>query len=101
MLLRERRPSLRAASLAGAVVAAIAASACCVVPALLAIFGVSGAGIALELGPYRPILLGLGAASLAVGFYLTYRKPKNAGTAASERAGQGLGSHRFSGGKGR
>ena len=84
LLAAERDKKLRAASLTGAVVAAIAASACCLVPAVLAIFGVSGAGFALALGPYRPLLLGVTAVLVAVGFYLTYRKPKIAGTPTSD-----------------
>lgn len=64
------------ASLAGAVVAALAASACCVLPAILAIAGLSGVGLAAALEPYRPIFLGGTAALLGVGFYLTYRKPR-------------------------
>lgn len=75
---------LQAASLTGAVVAAIAASACCLVPAALAIFGVSGAGFALEFAPFRPLLLGITGILLAVGFYLTYRKPKTAGIETSD-----------------
>jgi len=69
------------ATMAGAVVAAIAASACCVVPAILALVGISGVGAAAVLAPYRPLLLGATAALLGLGFYLAYRKPR---TAAAE-----------------
>lgn len=68
------------ASLAGAVVAALAASACCLLPAILAIVGLSGVGLAAALEPYRPIFLGGTVLLLAAGFYLTYRKPRAATT---------------------
>lgn len=64
------------ASLAGAIIAALAASACCILPAILAIVGISGVGLAAALEPYRPFLLGGTAVLLGVGFYLTYRKPR-------------------------
>jgi copper chaperone CopZ len=64
------------ATVVGAVIAAIAASACCVVPAILALVGVSGIGAAAALEPYRPAFLGVTAALLGLGFYLSYRKPR-------------------------
>ena len=70
------------ASLAGAIVAAIVASACCLGPAILAIVGLSGAGLAATLAPYRPLFLGITAALLGLGFYLSYRKPRATATAA-------------------
>ena len=60
----------------GAVVAAVAASACCVVPGILALVGISGVGAAAALEPYRPVFLGATAALLGLGFYLAYRKPR-------------------------
>lgn len=65
----------------GAVVGALAASACCILPAVLAIVGISGVGIAAALEPYRPILLGGTAVLLAIGFYFTYRRPRRAAEA--------------------
>ena len=65
----------RRASLAGAIVAAIAASACCLVPAVLAIGGLSAVGFAAALEPYRPVFLIATAILLGIGFYLTYRRP--------------------------
>ncbi len=64
------------ASLIGAIVAAIAASACCILPAVLAVIGLSGAGLAAAFEPYRPVLLGATVLLLGVGFYLTYRQPR-------------------------
>jgi mercuric ion transport protein len=59
--------------LIGGVVTAIAASACCVVPAVLALVGVSGAGVASALAPYRPFFLALTIVALGAGFYLAFR----------------------------
>ncbi len=64
------------ATMAGAILAAIAASSCCVLPAVLAIVGVSGVGAAAALEAYRPIFLAVTLVLLGVGFYLVYRKPK-------------------------
>ncbi len=72
------------ATMAGAIVAAIAASSCCVLPAILAVLGVSGLGVAAALEAYRPLFLGVTALLLGIGFYLVYRKPKTATIDASE-----------------
>jgi mercuric ion transport protein len=63
-------------TLAGAVVAAIAASSCCIGPLLLAALGIGGAGAFAAIAAYRPSILAVTAALLAGGFYLSYRKPK-------------------------
>jgi mercuric ion transport protein len=62
-------------SAAGAVVAALAASACCIGPLVLAVLGLGGAASALALAPYRPWLLGASFLLLGAAFYLTYRRP--------------------------
>jgi len=62
----------------GAIVAALAASACCVVPAVLAIVGLSGAGFGAALAPYRVYFLVATGLALSVGFWLVYRRPKDA-----------------------
>jgi mercuric ion transport protein len=62
----------------GAVTAAIAASACCLVPAVLAIVGVSGAGFASRFAPYRPYFLIATGIALAAGFWFAYRPQKDA-----------------------
>jgi mercuric ion transport protein len=62
-------------SIGGAVLAALAASSCCLGPLLLAALGVGGAGAFATLSAFRPYILVGTAALLAVGFYLTYRKP--------------------------
>lgn len=74
---------LSRASLTAAVIAAVAASACCLGPVILALIGVSGVGLAATIEPYRPIFLGVTAVLLAVGFYLVYRRPRAAATAAT------------------
>ena len=59
----------------GALVAGLAASACCLGPLVLTIVGIGGAASALALEPYRPYLLVLTAVFLGLAFYLTYRRP--------------------------
>lgn len=61
----------------GAVTAAIAASACCLIPAALALLGVSGAGFAARFAPYRIHFLVATALALAVGFWFAYRPQKD------------------------
>ena len=58
----------------GAVTAAIAASACCLIPAALTVVGVSGVGFAAGLAPYRPYLLIATGVALAIGFWFAYRR---------------------------
>ncbi len=60
----------------GAIAAALAASACCVVPAVLAVVGVSGAGFGAVLAPYRVYFLAATGLALALGFWLVYRRPQ-------------------------
>jgi len=63
-------------SIGGAVIAAFAASSCCLGPLLLAALGIGGAGGIAGLGAYRLYLLAGTAALLSAGFYFTYRKPR-------------------------
>ncbi|KAB2911534.1 MAG: hypothetical protein F9K40_00625 [Kofleriaceae bacterium] len=65
-------------SMLGAITAAIAASACCLVPAVLAIVGLSGAGFGAALAPYRIYFLAATGVALGVGFWLAYRRQKDA-----------------------
>jgi mercuric ion transport protein len=62
-------------TLTGALVAGLAASACCLGPLVLTIIGIGGAASALALAPYRPYLLVLTSAFLGLAFYSTYRRP--------------------------
>lgn len=70
------------ASIAGAAVAALAASSCCLGPLLLAALGVGGAGAIATLGAYRPYLLAGTFALLGAGFFFSYRGPRVAPTDA-------------------
>lgn len=72
-------------SIAGAIVAALAASSCCIGPLVLAVLGLGGAGAFAFLANYRyPILLGA-AALLGAGFYLTYRAPRSVDACGCEK----------------
>lgn len=61
----------------GAILAAFAASACCLIPALLAVAGLSGAAFGTLLAPYRVHLLAVTGLALAVAFWLVYRRPSD------------------------
>ncbi len=69
-----RQSFSRTAPLTGSVTAAVAASACCIGPLVLAGLGVGGAGFLVVLEPLRPVFTVLTLGLLATGFYLTYRK---------------------------
>lgn len=68
-------PTKKNLILGGALVAALAASACCLGPLVLVLLGVASAALALGFEPYRLYLLGLTFILLGAGFYLTYRRP--------------------------
>ena len=67
---------LPAATMAGAVLSAFLASACCIGPLLLALVGLGGAGLLIKLEPYRPYFTVATLATLGAGFWFTYRKPR-------------------------
>ena len=69
------RVSKKGLTLTGALLAGLAASACCLGPLVLAILGIGGAASALALEPYRPYFLILTAGLLGFAFYRTYRRP--------------------------
>ena len=73
---RDRRSWALAAGLA-AVVAAFAASACCILPFALAAVGLSSALLSAVVEPFRPALLAVAVALLALGFFLA-RRPRAA-----------------------
>jgi mercuric ion transport protein len=64
---------MRTAMLAGSLLGGLLASACCIVPLLFAILGISGAAFALRFEPLRPYLLVTTYGLLAVAFQKTYR----------------------------
>lgn len=68
----------RFAILIGAAFAAIAASACCILPLILGAVSAGTAGFGTALAPYRPYLMGLTLLLLGAGFYFTYRPAKAA-----------------------
>lgn len=83
----EPTKKLAAASIAGAVTAAFAASLCCLGPLVFAALGIGGAGMLVKFEAYRPYLATLTVILLGAGLYLTYRRPRLArGTAAGTSA---------------
>ena len=69
----------RKALIAGlSILSAVGASGCCVIPFALFTLGVSGAWIGnlTALAPYKPLFVAGTLASLALGFYLVYRRPR-------------------------
>jgi len=63
---------------AGGVLAALAASSCCLLPLLLFSLGAGGAWIGrlTALAPYQPIFIALTFGFLGYGYWLVYRRPK-------------------------
>ncbi len=60
-------------ALAGAVVAAVVASLCCILPVVAVALGLTGFAASQFFERWRPELLGLTFALLAIGFYFGYR----------------------------
>ena len=75
---RINNPSSEKKGLTAAILAAIAASVCCVGPLVLLALGVGGAWIGnlTALEPFRPYLMALTFLFLGYAFYRIYRKPK-------------------------
>ena len=69
--------NLSKATLAGGLLAAIIASACCVGPLLLVTIGVSGAWISnlTALEPYRPLFIGVALVFMGLAWRRIYRAP--------------------------
>lgn len=72
------RDVARTVSLGGAVAAAVAASACCIGPLVLALLGIGGAGFLVALEPYRPVFTVVTLGLLGAGWYMTYWEPARA-----------------------
>jgi mercuric ion binding protein len=70
----------------GSVVAASAASACCVGPLVASVVGVGSLGAASALSRWRPLLLGVTFVLLAVGWYWTYRGGQGDGCECKQNA---------------
>ena len=64
----------------GAIVGAILASACCVVPLLLVMIGISGAWISnlTALEPFKPYVAAVTLGLIGLGFWRVYFQPKPA-----------------------
>ena len=64
----------------GSVIGAILASACCILPLVLLSLGIGGAWMSnlTMLTPYQPLFIVFTLVMLGIGFYVIYRKPKNA-----------------------
>lgn len=57
----------------GAVLAALGASLCCILPVAVAVLGVGSAALGAKLEPLRPVFLVLTIAILGYAFYRAYR----------------------------
>ena len=68
----------RLSTLGGALIGSIAASACCILPAVLGAASVSSLGVGAALAPFRPYMIGVTVLLLGAGFYVTYRRPRAA-----------------------
>ena len=65
----------------GAILAAVAASSCCILPLLLGAASVGTVGLGAVLAPYRPYLIGLTLLLLGAGFYFIYQPQRVGGEA--------------------
>jgi copper chaperone CopZ len=65
-------------ALTGAIVAAVTASLCCILPLIAAVIGFTGFAASQFFERWRPYLLAVTFGLLAVGFYLAYRRPREA-----------------------
>ncbi len=66
------------AFLGASLLAALAASLCCILPIIFAVAGAGIVGASAFFAAWRPYLLGVTAILLAIGFYFAYRNPKEA-----------------------
>ncbi len=65
-------------ALTGAIIAAVTASLCCILPLIAAVIGFTGFAASRFFEHWRPYLLAVTFGLLAVGFYLAYRRPRQA-----------------------
>ena len=70
-------------ALASAIVAAVAASLCCILPLIAAVVGFTGFAASQFFEQWRPYLLAATLGLLAIGFYFAYRRPREACEAGS------------------
>jgi mercuric ion transport protein len=83
----DRSAQVSLAASASSIIAALAASACCIGPLVFALLGIGGAGLLVKFEPYRPIFTVVTLGLLGTGFYFTYRKPKTATVAEADACG--------------
>jgi copper chaperone CopZ len=72
----DKSKALQKATLGGSLLAAIAASLCCIGPLVAVALGTGGFAASALFEKWRPVFLGVTFALLALAWYLTYRKPK-------------------------
>jgi len=74
------RPTGRRLAVAGGLLGALAATACCIAPLVLFTLGVGGAWMSnlTALAPYQPYILALTFACLGYGYWLVYRARRRA-----------------------
>lgn len=72
----DKSKALQKATLGGSILAAITGSLCCIGPLVAVLLGTSGFAASAVFVEWRPLLLGITFALLALAWYLTYRKPK-------------------------
>jgi len=72
---KQTPPAAKAQKIAlfGTVISALLASACCWLPLLLLVFGVSGVAVSATFEQYRLLFIAVTFAFLAAGFYFVYR----------------------------
>lgn len=74
------RPTGQKLAVAGGLLGALAATACCIAPLVLFTLGVGGAWMSnlTALAPYQPYILALTLACLGYGYWLVYRTRQRA-----------------------
>src|SRR5215213_6279181 len=72
--------------LGGAIVAAFAASLCCIAPLLFVLLGVGSLGMAAIFEPFRPFLMGGAVILLALAYYWIYFKSDKSAACATDEA---------------
>lgn len=70
----QRERGLARAGMGASVLAAFAASICCIGPIVAAVFGLSSLGFLVKYESLRPLFTGITGVFLAGAFYLAYRK---------------------------
>ncbi len=72
--------------LGGAIVAAFAASLCCIAPLVFVLLGMGSLGMAAIFEPFRPYLMGGAVLLLALGYYWIYFKSEKSASCAPGEA---------------